>query len=378
MKAEIHTSIDEIEPQQWNRLVEDGNPLIRHEFLAAMEHHGCVGEHFGWLPRHIALYDAGELVAAMPLYEKHNSYGEFVFDHQWESAWQRSGRSYFPKLVSAVPYTPATGQRMLFSPGDQAGQKMLADTAVALAGSISASGVHILFPTQSQQQQLGSLGWLSRRDVQFHWHNHEYADFDDFLSRLTARKRKMIRKEREAVARSGVTLRQLDGHSASHADWQDFTRFYEKTFDEKWGLATFNLDFFEEVAQQLPDNIILVLADFGGECIAGSLMYCSDTTLYGRHWGCIEQIDRLHFEACYYQGIEFCIRRGLASFEPGAQGEHKIPRGFLPVTTTSAHWINDDQFREPLRQWTRHEQAAVAAYQDELHLRSPYREDNNQ
>ena len=220
------------------------------------------------------------------------------------------------------------------------------------------------------QQQL-----LTRHDCQFHWHNRGYRVFSDFLADLTAKKRKNIRQERRRVTESGVTLRRLDGHGANARDWQDFTRFYNRTFEEKWGIATFNIEFFLDVAQRLPEQILLVLADQGGECIAGSLMYHSDTTLYGRHWGCVSQVDSLHFEACYYQGIDFCIERGLNRFEPGAQGEHKIPRGFRPTLTRSSHWIADSRFRLPIAAHVQHEQEAVRRYMEELENSMPFKQD---
>ena len=376
MDIKIHTNIDEIPRDQWNALVRDNNPLVSHEFLAAMEHHGCVGEAFGWLPCHIAIYEGGRLVASMPMYEKHNSYGEFVFDHQWEHAWNRSGLAYFPKLVSAVPYTPATGQRMLVKDGEMQYCNLLAKTAVELGKHAGASGVHILFPLAEQQKILEQDGWMSRHDVQFHWRNRGYINFDDFLDRLTARKRKAIRRERRIVEESDVTIRQLDGKRADRDDWEAFAGFYDKTFEEKWGMATFNLGFFEEVARNLPEQVLLVLAEMDGEPIAGALMYRSDNHLYGRHWGCSRQVDMLHFEVCYYQGIEYAIANNLDVFEPGAQGEHKIARGFLPTLTTSAHQVFEEGFRQPLTDWTAHERSGVAAYLESLESRSPYRKED--
>ncbi len=373
MKVRIHTSISEITADAWNALVRDNNPFLRHEFLNAMERHGCVGEKFGWLPRHIAVYEDDLLIAAMPLYEKHNSYGEFVFDNAWADAYERAGREYFPKLVSAIPYTPATGQRLLSVTGrEEEAWPLLLRTALQLSGQRGASSFHALFPERREHQFFQRQGLLSRHDCQFHWHNENYRNFDDFLSQLVSRKRNNIRQERRKVAQADINLRLMDGHSATSLDWQNFSRFYEQTFAEKWGVATFNLGFFQELAQVLPDQIVLVLADAGPGCIAGALMYRSDTTLYGRHWGCIEQVDALHFEACYYQGIEYCIRHGLQRFEPGAQGEHKIARGFLPTLTRSSHWIADDDFRQPISNFVAHERQAVAEYMTQLESANPY------
>ena len=374
MKIEIHSNIAAIPADQWNALVRDNNPLVRHEFLQAMEANGCVGENFGWLPRHIAVYDHGRLIGTMPLYEKHNSYGEFVFDHAWADAYKRSGHAYFPKMVSAVPYTPCGGQRMLCNDSDRERVfPLLLRTAVTLAGESGASGLHLLFPEAAEIDYLQQQGLMIRHDCQFHWHNDDYADFDDFLARLASRKRKTILKERRRVRESGVLIRVLDGHSATSRDWLDFTRFYEKTFDEKWGIATFNEGFFNQIGGTLPDSIVLVLADLDGETIAGSLMYRSDTTLYGRHWGCTEQVDFLHFEACYYQGIDYCIEHGLKLFEPGAQGEHKISRGFEPSATLSMHSLAEQRFHHALTPLLRQEERHVDRYIEAARSALPFK-----
>ncbi len=374
MQIRIHQHIAEIASNQWNRLVKDNNPFVDHAFLLAMEQHRCVGEQFGWFPLHIGVYEAGSLVAAMPLYRKINSYGEFVFDQAWSDAWQRAGLSYYPKLVSAIPYTPATGQRLLCEAGrEQKFYPLLLNAALQLLESEELSGLHILFPEAVEQEFLQHQNLISRHDCQYHWHNRRYEDFDDFLSRLTARKRKNIRRERKKALQSGVHLRCLDGHSATDQDWHDFNRFYNQTFAEKWGMATFNFGFFSQVAREMPDQILLVLADLGNECIAGALMYKSDHTLYGRHWGSTTHIDSLHFEACYYQGIEYCIANGLQHFEPGAQGEHKIARGFEPSLTRSFHWLREDRFRVPVTRYCEQERAAVADHMAELGSASAYR-----
>lgn len=374
MQISIHQHIEEIPAGQWNKLVQDRNPLATHDFLLAMEQHHCVGEQFGWLPLHIGVYEADALVAAMPLYKKTNSYGEFVFDHAWADAWQRAGLSYYPKLVSAIPYTPATGQRLLCEPGrENELYPVLLKAALQLAEADEFSGLHILFPAAAEQEFLQQRDLISRHDCQYHWHNLQYADFDDFLSRLTARKRKNIRRERAKALQAGVRLRCLDGHSASERDWHDFTRFYNRTFSDKWGIATFNSGFFRQVARAMPEQVLLVLADLDDECIAGALMYMSEHTLYGRHWGSTRHVDSLHFEVCYYQGIEHCIANGLQHFEPGAQGEHKIARGFEPSLTRSYHWLREEQLRMPVARYCEQERSAVADYMLELQSASAYR-----
>jgi len=374
LRVQIHNAIGAIPASEWNRLVRDNNPFLRHEFLYAMERHGCVDEAFGWLPRPVTLWEGDRLVAAMPLYEKHNSYGEFVFDQAWADAYRRAGLSYYPKLVAAVPYTPATGQRLLALPGQESALwPVLLQTALELAKTLRASGVHWLFPAAEEQRFLHDQALITRHDCQYHWPNRGYRDFDAFLSTLTAKKRKNIRQERRRVCDAGVHLRRLDGHSASAEDWQTFTRFYNRTFEEKWGMATFNLPFFQEVAAKLPGQVLLVLAELDGEDIAGALMYRSDSRLYGRHWGAMAEVNSLHFEACYYQGIEYCIEQGISVFEPGAQGEHKLSRGFLPVCTQSSHWIADPRFQGPIADFTDHERAAVADYIEQMSVRSPYK-----
>jgi predicted N-acyltransferase len=370
----LHNQINEIPAGKWNALIQDNNPFLRHEFLVALENHDCVSEKFGWIPCHIAIYDDQKLVGAMPLYEKHNSYGEFVFDHAWADAYQRNGLPYFPKLVSAIPYTPATGQRLLAVKNQQeVVSELLLKTVLQYCEQNNFSGFHCLFPESQQHQWLTRKNLLTRHDCQFHWHNNNYHDFDDFLSHLTTKKRKNIRQERRRVEQANITLRCLNGLTATDKDWQDFTSFYNQTFEEKNGIATLNYGFFHEIAQKLPEQVLLVLADTeAGECIAGSLMFISDTTLYGRHWGAIQSVDKLHFEACYYQGIEYCIQHNIQHFEPGAQGEHKIARGFTPTLTRSSHWLNNSPFQLAIEQFVQHEQVAVQHYMS--HLKSPYKD----
>ncbi|RVU81779.1 N-acetyltransferase [Leucothrix sargassi] len=389
MQIKIHSEIKQLPAAEWNALVDDNNPFMRHEFLEALENHGCVGAEFGWIPCHIGIYEDGKLSAAMPLYQKYNSYGEFVFDHAWADAYKQSGLQYFPKLVSATPYTPATGQRLLTNSPDapDAHYQLLMQTIAQFSIENKISSFHCLFPRADQLDWLAQLSLndsqvLLRHDVQFHWNNNDYKDFEDFLSALTAKKRKNIRQERKRMQQSGVKLRLLDGHTATDKDWEDFAHFYKITFEEKWSTPTLNAGFFKEVAAKLPDQVFLVLADLPdnedgtqGECIAGSLMFRSNTRLYGRHWGCTQHIDKLHFEACYYQGIEYCIHHKLQVFEPGAQGEHKIARGFIPTQTRSAHWLNNSPYQEAIAQYVNHEKVAIDEYKAQL--KSPYQENES-
>lgn len=378
MRIDVFNQISQIDAGQWNALIQDNNPFLRHEFLQTLEKHGCVGEEFGWLPRHIAVFQDNELVAAMPLYEKYNSYGEFVFDNAWVQAWQQHGLRYFPKLVSAIPYTPASGQRMLVKKGQEPSLfPVLLHAVKDIARQLDASGSHILFPDNNEITFLQQQGAMLRHDCQFHWHNRNYNNFDDFLAQLSSRKRKNILKERQMVTQAGVQLKCLNGHQASAVDWQKMTDFYLHTFEEKWGIATLNYGFFKEVAEKLPDQVLLVLAEQDNKCIAGALMYCSDSRLYGRFWGADKTVKGLHFEACYYQGIEYCIKAGLQVFEPGAQGEHKVARGFVPTLTRSAHFMQQDHFSAALKNFAAHEKANVLDYIEQLNQHVPYKKTIN-
>ena len=374
LTVKIHAQIAEIPQHQWNALVNDNHPFIKHEFLDAMEEHHCVGEKFGWIPCHMGVYQDKQLIAALPLYQKTNSYGEFVFDNSWAHAWQQQGMQYYPKLVSAIPYTPANGQRLLC---DKKHRKqvypLMLNALQEIVTTGNFSGLHLLFSQRDEQDWLETQKPLVRHDCQFHWFNQHYQYFDDFLATLTAKKRKNIRQERRKVAQQAVSFRRLNGHNATDEDWDTFAYFYKKTFDDKWGIATFNLGFFKQIAKTMPEQIILVLADQKDDCIAGALLYQSDHTLYGRHWGCREGLDGLHFETCFYQGIEYAIQQGLQTFEPGAQGEHKIARGFVPVLTRSSHFMQENPLQTALEDFVKHERNTVASYIQTCQQRSPYR-----
>ena len=380
MKIATFSSIDGIDATQWNALVRDRYPFLQHGFLSALERHGCVGRRAGWIPRHLGCFDGEALVGAMPLYEKHNSWGEFVFDHAWAEAYRSAGLAYYPKLVNAIPFTPATGQRVLARAGGR-GEivRALLGGARALMQRGQFSGVHNLFLEADEFELLrteyGSDA-VVRTDCQFHWHNHHdrgpYRDFEAFLGTLKAKKRKNIRQERARVAQAGVSIRRLDGHTADEADWRDFSDMYRGIYDRKYGYPAFNQAFFTEVAALMPDQMQLVMVHRDGEAVAAALMYLDDHTLYGRHWGCRGYLDCLHFETCYYQGIEICIERGLRRFDPGAQGEHKIARGFTPVRTRSLHWMAQSPFAQAIRQFAGHEKSGVQEYINAVKGHSPY------
>ncbi len=374
IRVRVLDGINDITAGHWDSLVGNGYPFLKHAFLAAMEQQQCVGGEVGWIPRHLCYFIDDRLVAAMPLYEKHNSWGEFVFDHAWADAYQRHGIKYYPKLVNGIPFTPATGQRILV----EADQKQThARTLIAATETLMEqggySGVHCLFPDQHDFNLLDCGDSVSRNDCQFHWHNRGYGSVDELLQTLKSRKRKNIRQERRKVADAGIKIRWMDGVSATDQDWRDFNRLYHKIYHRKYGMPAFNLQFFRQVAHTMPKSILVALAeDADGMVVAGALMYRDDTTLYGRHWGCDRYIDSLHFELCYYQGIEYCIREGLTRFDPGAQGEHKIARGFEPTLTRSLHWMGQSPFRDAIRQFVEREQVGVEHYIDAVRDHTPY------
>jgi predicted N-acyltransferase len=377
MHTRVIHRIDDIPATDWNALAGTDHPFTRHEFLAALERHDCVGERFGWLPCHILCQDmAGRLVGAVPVYLKDNSYGEFVFDWALADAYQRTGMPYYPKLVVSIPYTPVTGPRLLVHPG---ADRPLVTTALingmlGLREQLDASSIHCLFTPVPDTETLCEKGFMRRTSCHFHWHNDNYSSFDDFLSRLSARKRKKIRRERRHVREAGLRMELLSGKDATEEQWQIMHTFYRSTFERKSGMPTLSLAFFLEISRTMGDQVILVFARHDRETVAGAIMLRSAQALYGRHWGCLQDYHSLHFETCYYQGIEYCIEQGLTLFEPGAQGEHKVSRGFLPTFTWSAHWIEDERFRGAIRRYLDEEHAWMLEYRNELLQTSPFRQ----
>jgi predicted N-acyltransferase len=375
LRLRIVERIADIDAAAWNALGAAPYPFLRHEFLAALEDEDCLGERYGWLPRHLSLWDEQDrLLGAAPLYLKFNSYGEFVFDWAWADAYERNGLKYYPKLVSASPYTPATGPKLLIHPDapDDARQLLMA-AGLELARQMEVSSLHWLFTTPQETDALEGTGLMRRIGCQFHWQNRGYGDFDAFLATLTSAKRKNIRKERRRVTEAGVRFRLLDGNAASTDDWAIFHALYESTFHRRGGIPTLSLGFFQSIASTMPEGVLLVMAEHDDRAVAAAFCLVGDDTLYGRHWGCSEHFDMLHFEACYYQGLDYCIDRGLARFEPGAQGEHKVARGFLPSQTLSAHWLADPRFADAIARHLEHERAGMHEYIREMHGRSPYR-----
>lgn len=350
MHVQVHESIDEIPVTGWNRLAGD-NPFLKHEFLAALEHTACVGGETGWQPQHLACKnDAGDLVGALPLYLKSHSWGEFVFDWSWAEAYQRAGRHYYPKLVAAVPFSPVTGARLLVADAalrDSVANMLIAQ-ALALATSRHCSSVHCLFPNFAELPAWSRLGFLPRKVCQFHWHNRGYRNFDDYLATLTSQKRKKLRRERRRVSEAGITYYMRRGGELTENEFETLYTFYAATYLKHGHDPYLNPGFFREIARTLPDQLLVNFAELDHGPVACSICFRSADTLYGRHWGCLEDYHSLHFETCYYQWIEYCIREGLKHFNPGAQGEHKLARGFEPVATWSMHYIAEPAFRDAI------------------------------
>ena len=364
-------SLEGVDPAQWNALTA-GNPTLAYAFLDSLHRTRCAASASGWAPSYLCLWEDNALVGAAPLYAKSHSYGEYVFDWAWADAYERHGIAYYPKLLCAVPFTPATGPRLLAR--DQATRDRLASALLDTAKASSVSSLHVLFPTDEDAVSLRKLGLLERTGVQFHWTNAGYRAFDDFLAALSHDKRKKIRQERRRVADAGVTFRRVTGRDATTADWDFFTQCYRRTYREHRSTPYLNRAFFGALAERMPDNVLLVIAEREGEPIAAALDLFSEQALYGRYWGSTEYVPGLHFEACYYQAIEFCIERRIGRFEGGAQGVHKLARGLLPVATHSLHAIADRSFATAIADYCARERVDVAHSIDELEAGSPFRE----
>ena len=339
------------------------NPFISHAFLHALEESGSATRATGWLPQHLVLEDAaGGISACMPCYLKSHSYGEYVFDHAWADAYERAGGSYYPKLQAAVPFTPVTGRRLLVRDGPDRTERqaLLLQAAATLTDRLEASSLHVTFPTREECELAGSLGFLQRNDQQFHWRNEGYESFEDFLAALASRKRKAIRAERKRALEGGIEIERVTGSDLTEDHWDAFFAFYMDTGSRKWGSPYLTRTFFSLIGETMRDEILLVLAKRRGRAIAGALNFIGSDALYGRYWGALEEHPCLHFEVCYYQAIDFAIERKLARVEAGAQGAHKLARGYLPVQTYSAHWIRDPGLRRAIADYLKRERLAVA------------------
>ena len=364
VQAEIVERIADVPAESWDALDPSGNPFLRHAFLEALESSGCVGGESGWLPRHLVLRDAaGRLLGAVPQYLKLHSWGEFVFDWSWAQSYARAGLDYYPKLLSAVPFTPVTGPRLLVAPA--AGpdtRRVLARVLVESARQAGVSGVHVNFTTGEDQPALEQAGFMRRHDCRFQWRNRGYGSFDDFLDEFRSEKRKKTRRERRRVEEAGVTFRTLRGEDIDESLWSTIFGFSERTFLRHGNAHYLSAGFLGRVSSRMPQSIVVKLAERQGTPIAAAIFFEGGGQLYGRYWGADEHVDCLHFEACYYQGIEYCIERGIEAFDPGTQGEHKLARGFEPTLTCSAHWLAHPGFATAVDHYLERERAAIDDY----------------
>ena len=372
MITRFHESISELRAADWDALNPGGNFFLRHAFLSMLEVHGCICAETGWQPHHVTLWQDSKLLAAMPLYVKLHSHGEFVFDFNWAEASQRMGQAYYPKLLAAIPITPVVGPRLLTGDGQEL-RAQLVKTLIQLTDEHEFSSAHVNFASAEDHASLEAAGLLRRSDWHFHWFNHDYGNFQDFLDQLSSKKRKNIRQERARLVKDGWHFERLPGSEARPSDWRRMYEFYAETFSRKGNWAVLNEDFFQDLGAQIPESCLLVFGRHHGEIQAGALFFQSADTLYGRYWGCNEYSPGLHFETCYYQGIEYAIEQGLASFDPGAQGEHKIARGFVPVATHSFHYLRDPRLRSAVSHSLDQERAYHRIRGVELRAHSPYR-----
>lgn len=379
--------IDSLDPKQWNRLRDPDMPFLRHEFLAALEHSGSVSKQTGWQPRHYAKFHPnGTLQAVAPQYIKEHSYGEYVFDWAWADFYQRYNHAYYPKLISAIPFTPCSGQRLLLGDEEALGPEQVRSLwrdyeqqVIAFCKQAELSSWHILFPSRpkciSEEFALSgsSSALLTRHDVQFHWHNRDFANFDNFLDSLTSRKRKNIRKERHRMQQAGFNFRWLTGPEIEADDWQHFYAFYQATYLKRGQQGYLNRAFFEEILANMPGDIRLLMVSNGTKKVAAALFFIGQQSFYGRYWGCLDDYSGLHFETCYYQGIEYCIEHNLQRFDAGAQGEHKTLRGFEPMDTVSWHWLKEPVFRDAIADFLQRERQHIASYKNQVNTLLPYK-----
>lgn len=376
LRIEFIDSIGAIAAADWNAIAGTDYPFTRHEFLHSLEASGCADKDSGWQPQHILVTRANRLIAVMPLYLKFHSYGEYVFDWSWADAYHRHGKNYYPKYLAAIPFTPATGPRLCIA----AGENMLEVAAQIVAtikqrmDKFARSSLHVLFPQPDFGAALSALGLSERSGAQYHWYNHNFSDFDDFLATFNSRKRKNVRKERARIAEQNLQLKTFFGAQILAEHWRIFYRFYELTYAKLSGHSGYlNAEFFRAIGEKMPEHIVMTLAYHADEAIAGALYFRDSTTLYGRYWGCAREFDCLHFETCYYQGIDYCIRNGLQHFDPGAQGEHKIARGFTPIKTHSYHWLGDRDFRAAVDHFLVREQRAIEMHLQEATAALPFK-----
>jgi predicted N-acyltransferase len=371
LALEIAETITDIPAASWDALA-GGHPLLSHAFLNGLHRTGCAAPASGWAPHYLLLKRGLELVGAMPLYLKDHSYGEYVFDWAWADAYERIGRQYYPKLLSAIPFSPVSGTRLMTR--DSADRETLIRGALELARQSGVSSLHVLFPEDAEAALLEHAGLLIRQGVQFHWYNADYSSFDQFLASMNHDKRKKIRQERRKVNEAGMVFRRLTGSQIEEGDWNFFYRCYASTYRAHLSTPYLNRAFFRHLGATMADQVLLVIAELDGKPVASALNLFGAGVLYGRYWGAMQFISGLHFETCYYQAIEFCIEHKIDRFEGGAQGEHKLARGFRPVRTQSAHWLAEPQFSSAVERYLARESSGMDVYIDELNERQPFKE----
>jgi uncharacterized protein len=363
-------SLETIDRSQWNAIA-GGNPFLSRDFLSALQDTGCASAQAGWEPLYLTLWRDGDLAAALPLYLKTHSYGEYVFDHAWADAFARNSLSYYPKLICAVPFTPVTGPRLLAANGDD--RAILLEGAVQLAKDLEVSSFHVLFPDQESLEVLRQAGFMLREGVQFHWSNHGYGDFEAFLGAMSHDKRKKIRQERRKVREAGVSFRWLQGEDIEDRHLRFFYQCYLHTYRDHWSSPYLNLDFFRSLRERMPEAMLLILAERDSQPVASAFNVIGADVVFGRYWGAMDFVSGLHFETCYCQAIEYCITHRISRFEGGAQGVHKMSRGLLPTPTWSAHWVADRRFAEAIGDFLRQETRGIEHYLEELGAHSPFK-----
>ena len=379
MKVEFAESIKNIDEDVWNKIVNSDYPFLNYSFLLALEETKCVGEGTGWYPFHLLIKENKEIIALMPMYLKTDSHGEFIFDWSWADAYYRNGMEYYPKLVSAIPFTPASGPRLCSLSEENIPEmvRLIKEAIEEISTHLKLSSAHVLLPEYRELEHFMNSGFSLRTSYSFHWFNNNYKGFNDFLNGLTSRQRKNIKKERMKILDQNITIEKIEGKNVTETLWNDFFNFYQVTYLKRGMSPYLNLDFFLKLSEIFPDNLLLVVAKDlkNNKTVAGALNFYDSKVLYGRYWGCFEQYDSMHFECCYYQGIEYCIEKGINKFDPGVQGEHKIKRGFLPIETYSAHWIKDTRFRKAIDNFLIEERANILDYKERCKSLLPFKDE---
>lgn len=377
MQIEFIETVEKIKEDDWNNLIKTDYPFLQHSFILSLEKCKCVGEGTGWYPFHLIIKEEGNIIGLMPMYIKTDSHGEFIFDWSWADAFYRNGVDYYPKLVSAIPFTPVTGPRLcLVEETKREEVSVLVKSGIEqISKELQLSSAHILLPNRNELNPYVSSGFSLRTSYSFHWFNNSYRSFEEFLLDLNSRHRKNVKKERSKIPLQKILVEKLSGEEITEEIWSSFFKFYQLTYMKRGMQAYLNLDFFLEISSKMPNSIVLIIAKdaSSGNPVAGALNFLDSDSLYGRYWGCLEEFDSLHFETCYYQGIEYCIEKNLSKFDPGVQGEHKIKRGFLPVETYSVHWIKDLRFQKAIDDFLLREREQVLNYNDRCKTLIPFK-----